>query len=453
MDTARAWPTHETLAELRTPLATVVLGGGATFAGLLGIATFLAQTSRARERELRASNTALEAEIADRKGAQELLRESQQRLQSILDNSFAVIYLKDANGRYLLVNRRYETLFHLERGSVLGKTDHDIFPKLMADAFRANDVQALKSPGALTIEEIAPQDDGLHTYISVKFPLLDAAGQPYGVCGISTDITERKRAESLLRESHEALEFANHRLRGIIEGTHDRVVALDNRYCFLTFNSAYRDAFLREFGKEIVVGMRLSDPLAHVPGEQEEQLNLWSRAMRGEVFTVTRTRQADGATRHLEISFSPIRDEHGEMLGAAQHIRDITERQRAEDERANLLTEVARRCGTLMASPAYSNARSARSSMRRSNVTSPSSRIPPNAWGGSLMTCWISRAWAARNCATPRWTWLHWSKLPATNWSPIRKAGPSSGASAHCPSCKAMPHCCGKCGPTSSPTR
>lgn len=345
----RAWPTRETLAELRTPLATVVLGGGATFAGLLGIATYLAQTSRARERELRASNTALEAEIADRKGAQELLRESQQRLQSILDNSFAVIYLKDANGRYLLVNRRYETLFHLERGSVLGKTDHDIFPKLMADAFRANDVQALKSPGALTIEEIAPQDDGLHTYISVKFPLLDAAGQPYGVCGISTDITERKRAESLLRESHEALEFANHRLRGIIEGTHDRVVALDNRYCFLTFNSAYRDAFLREFGKEIVVGMRLSDPLAHVPGEQEEQLNLWSRAMRGEVFTVTRTRQADGATRHLEISFSPIRDEHGEMLGAAQHIRDITERQRAEDERANLLTEVARRNALLEA--------------------------------------------------------------------------------------------------------
>lgn len=347
--TLRAWPTRETLAEFRTPLAAVALGGGATFAGLLGMATYLAQTSRARERLLRASNRALEAEVADRKQAQDQLRESQQRLQAILDNSFAVIYLKDAQGRYLLINRRFETIFHVQREAVLGKTDFDVFPKLMADSFRANDERALRSPGALTIEEIAPQDDGLHTYVSVKFPLLDAAAQPYGVCGISTDITERKRAESQLRSSHAALEFANHRLRGIIEGTHDRIAALDTRYCFLTFNSAYREGFRRDFGKDIAIGTRLSDPLTHLPAEQEEQLALWSRAMKGEVFTVTRTRPSGGETRHFEISFSPIRDEQGDLLGAAQHIRDITERQRAEDERTRLLAEVARRNALLEA--------------------------------------------------------------------------------------------------------
>lgn len=347
--TLRAWPTRETLAELRTPLATAALGGGATFAGLLGIATYLAQTSRGRERQLRASNRALEAEVAERKQAQEELRDSQQRLQAILDNSFAVIYLKDAQGRYLLINKRYETLFHIQRDAVLGKTDHDIFPKLMADAFRANDERALKSHDALTIEEIAPQDDGLHTYVSVKFPLREADGTVYGVCGISTDITERKRAESQLRASHEALEFANHRLRGIIEGTHDRIAALDTRYCFLTFNSAYRDAFRRDFGKDIHIGMRLSDPLAHVPEEQEEQLVVWARAMKGEVFTVTRSMKSGDEFRHFEISFSPIRDEHGELLGAAQHMRDITERKRAEDERARLLAEVASRNALLEA--------------------------------------------------------------------------------------------------------
>lgn len=347
--TLHSWPTRETLAELRTPLTTVALGGGATFAGLLGVATYLAQTSRAREQQLRAGNRALEAEIAERKQAQEQLRDSQQRLQAILDNSFAVIYLKDAQGRYLLVNRRYETLFHVQRDAVLGKTDHDVFPKLMAEAFRANDERALKTRGAVTIEEIAPQDDGLHTYISVKFPLLDALGEPYGVCGISTDITERKRAESQLRASHEALEFAHHRLRGIIEGTHDRIAALDTRYCFLTFNSAYRDAFLRDFGKDIAVGMRLSDPLAHLPDEQEEQLVVWARALKGEFFTVTRTMNSGGEVRHFEITFSPIRDEQGELLGAAQHMRDITERQRAEDERTRLLAEVASRNALLEA--------------------------------------------------------------------------------------------------------
>lgn len=347
--TLRSWPTVETLQELRTPLATVALGGGATLAGLLGMATYLAQTARARERQLRLSNRSLEAEVAERKSAQELLRESQQRLSAILDNSFAVIYLKDAQGRYLLVNRRYETLFHVERDNVLGKTDRDIFPPLVAAAFRANDERALRSLDALTIEEIAPQDDGLHTFISVKFPLRDTDGTAYGVCGISTDITERKRAESQLRTSHSALEFANHRLRGIIEGTHDRIAALDKHYCLLTFNSAYRDAFRRDFGKDIAVGMRLSDPLAHLPDEQEEQLIVWARALRGEVFTVSRTMKSGDEVRHFEISFSPIRDEHGELLGAAQHIRDVTERQRAEDERTRLLAEVANRNGLLEA--------------------------------------------------------------------------------------------------------
>lgn len=347
--TLRAWPTRETLAELRTPLATMALGGGATLAGLLGIATYLAQTSRARERQLRTSNRSLEAEVAERKQAQEQLRVSQQRLQAILDNSFAVIYLKDAQGRYLLVNRRYETLFHVERDGMLGKTDYEIFPKEMADAFRANDQRALRSRDALTIEEIAPQDDGLHTYISIKFPLCDSTGEPYGVCGISTDITGRKRAESQLRASHAALEFANHRLRGIIEGTHDRIAALDTRYCFLTYNSAYRDAFHRDFGKDIAIGMRLSDPLAHLPAEQEEQLIVWARALRGEVFTVTRSAKSGDEIRHFEISFSPIRDEQGELLGAAQHIRDLTDRQRAEDEKARLLAEVASRNALLEA--------------------------------------------------------------------------------------------------------
>ena len=132
-------------------------------------------------------------------------------------------------GRYLLINRRYETLFHVRRDTVLGRTDYDIFPKLMADAFRANDERALKLTGALTIEEIAPQDDGLHTYVSVKFPLTDAAGQPYGVCGISTDITERKRAEEALQESQR-------KYQALTETTSDFIWETDaqGRYTYCT---------------------------------------------------------------------------------------------------------------------------------------------------------------------------------------------------------------------------
>jgi PAS domain S-box-containing protein len=131
---------------------------------------------------------------------------SRAQLQSIMDNSTAVIYVKDLEGRYLLINRRFEKLFHVTRETVAGKTDYDLFPRVRADAFRALDCQVLATGSALEAEEVVPHDDGLHTYISIKAPLYNAAGKPYAVCGISADITERKRAEEGLRKARVELE-------------------------------------------------------------------------------------------------------------------------------------------------------------------------------------------------------------------------------------------------------
>ncbi len=120
---------------------------------------------------------------------------SEERLQSILDNTSSVIYLKDSDGKYLLINRRFEELFHLSREEIFGKTDYEIFPKEIADAFRAVDNKVLETGELQELDEQAPHDDGNHDYLSVKFPLYDAAGNTRGLCGISTDITARKRLE------------------------------------------------------------------------------------------------------------------------------------------------------------------------------------------------------------------------------------------------------------------
>jgi PAS domain S-box-containing protein len=141
------------------------------------------------------------SDITARKEAETKLRESQQLLAAIIDNSQAVIYVKDLEGRYLLVNRRWSELFHLSQEATLGRTDHDFFSKESADAFRAMDQEVMLANRALTREETAPHDDGMHTYISIKCPLWDDAGNPYAVFGISTDITERKQAdEKIARE-------------------------------------------------------------------------------------------------------------------------------------------------------------------------------------------------------------------------------------------------------------
>jgi PAS domain S-box-containing protein len=129
------------------------------------------------------------------------------QLMALIDHTSAVIYMRDRAGRYLLANREYERLFKVRREEIVGLTDHDLFPAAVADEFRANDLAAFARGRPVQVEETAPGEDGVHTYVTVKFPLMDDAGNPYAVCGISTDITDRKRAEDEVRRLYEELEL------------------------------------------------------------------------------------------------------------------------------------------------------------------------------------------------------------------------------------------------------
>jgi PAS domain S-box-containing protein len=162
----------------------------------------LEQLLHDRTSRLRVYQEHLEDEVAERTAevlaTNEQLRRSQHLLEAIINNSTAVIYVKDIVGRYILINRRFEELFHIKREAIAGKTDYDIFPREQADAFRAFDREVLAKDSVLEAEQSVSHDDGLHTYLSIKGPLVDGDGKPYAVCGISTDISERKRLEKQL---------------------------------------------------------------------------------------------------------------------------------------------------------------------------------------------------------------------------------------------------------------
>lgn len=131
---------------------------------------------------------------------------SREQLRAILDATTAVIYLKDAEGRYLFVNRQFQQVFGLERDEVIGKADEEVLPPSVARTLQADDGRVLQARAPQQLEETVPGAGGPQTYLSLKFPLLDPDGAPYAICCVATDITERKRGEEALQRGREAAE-------------------------------------------------------------------------------------------------------------------------------------------------------------------------------------------------------------------------------------------------------
>ncbi|OHB33676.1 MAG: hypothetical protein A2X84_03235 [Desulfuromonadaceae bacterium GWC2_58_13] len=180
-------------------------------------------------------------DITEQKQVEIALLESEQRLQNILDNSNALIYLKGLDGRYMFVNSFFEKLFGQNRGQVVGKSDFDLFPADQAEVFRANDSAVLSLDAPLQFEEAVPQTEGVHTYLSVKFPLHSNAGQTYAICGIATDISERKEAEELVHEALALAEEASENVHAVFKAVADGLIVTDfNRRVALINRSAER---------------------------------------------------------------------------------------------------------------------------------------------------------------------------------------------------------------------
>jgi len=266
----------------------------------------------------------VEEEIEKRKKVEKSLRLSEARLRSIIDNTTAVIYVKDINGRYLLINRQFEKIFHVTGKEIAGKTDHDIFPSSFADEFRLNDRKVIKKGEAMEFDEVLPHDDGPHYYISIKFPLYDEGGSVYAVCTISTDITERKLAEDRLRESERMY-------RELIDNMHEFVaeIGLDGKFKFAnrTFieNTGYTEEELIDSNFFSYIHLDDRSPVT----EHWIRLQNDGIPIRGCEY---RFRVKDGSYLYFITNGDPITDRDGKIIAILQVSFDITERKKTELE-------------------------------------------------------------------------------------------------------------------------
>jgi len=146
------------------------------------------------------------------------VRESEQRLKTILDTLTSVVFLKDPKGRHTLINPQYEVATGLNRNQVLGKTDHDFLPEDVATRLRSADLEALAAGKSVQSEETLPGPEGTRHYVTTRVPVKDPSGRLYGLFGIATDITDRMRAEEALkarvRQQAAVADLGRHALAG-----------------------------------------------------------------------------------------------------------------------------------------------------------------------------------------------------------------------------------------------
>ncbi len=259
------------------------------------------------------------------------VKEVAMQLQAILDNSPALIYVKDRTGHYQFVNQAWCNLFQTVNDNVKGKTDLELFPEETARQFMRNDQLVMQSDTQLTLEEQLPMNEEIRYYHSIKVAVRDTNGATYGLCGISTDISERKKAEETLRESEERLQLAT-QAAGI--GIWDWDVVTNT---LLWDESMYRLYGIQreDFNGAYEAWFRCIHPDDAGLTDHAIQAALSGEKEYAPEFRIVRP---DGAVRLIQAAAKTFRDLDGKPLRMIGINLDITELKQAE-EQIRLLNE------------------------------------------------------------------------------------------------------------------
>lgn len=254
----------------------------------------------------------------------ETINKGKNYLQGIMDNSPAVIYAKDTNGHYIFINQKWEQLFDKNNKGIIGKTDYDLFSKEIADKFVASDKEVLKTRCATESEEITSHDGKTHTYMSVKFPLFNDTNNIYAICGILTDITERKNMEENLLSSEQHLKLYR-------EQSPLASIEWDTDFQVIYWNNAAEKMFGYSF--EEVKGKNPFDFL--IPENVAVDVKkIWDMLITqsGGTTSINENITKDGRIILVEWHNTPLIDESGIIIGAASIGQNITERKQQEKQ-------------------------------------------------------------------------------------------------------------------------
>lgn len=223
-------------------------------------------------------------DITDAKRVEQDLQRNRRFLSDVVEHGAAIIFVKGRDGRYELVNKRWEETTGFKREDVIGRTDEELFPGPAGRDFRLGDLKVMESEAELETELSLELGGRKRHLMSSKFPVYDEDGTVHGVCGMVTDITALKEVEEKIRHlaTHDgltdlpSLTLAKDRLTmavGMARRQNTRVgvlfVDLDGfKAVNDTLGHEAGDSVLREVARRMLACVRETDTVARVGGDE-----------------------------------------------------------------------------------------------------------------------------------------------------------------------------------------
>lgn len=247
------------------------------------------------------------------------LRESEALFEAFMNNSFAAAFMKDEEGRYVYINPTNQRLLGERAEEWHGKTDFDLFPTETAEELRLNDSIVMQSNKALEVMERIPLDDGMHQWLTFKFPFVNAAGQKF-IGGLSIDITFRQQAQ-------EAIQSGETRYRALFQQSQEGILLIDPQTRrILDANQALMN--LLGYTIDEVRELTIYDVMAHPEESVNRNIDLMMEQRR--LFLGERQyRKKDNSLINVVVNINRV--SHGENEVLSMIARDITRRRRTEE--------------------------------------------------------------------------------------------------------------------------
>jgi two-component system cell cycle sensor histidine kinase/response regulator CckA len=245
------------------------------------------------------------------------LKKNLSLLQGITESTTDAVFVKDCDGRYVMVNPAAARFVGLTVDQVLGKTDVEVFTPETGEPIMLKDRQIVKTGESVTLEESATAAGVSRTLLTTKGPYRDANGKIVGVLGIARDITDRQRAEA--------------KFRGLLESAPDAMVVTDKNGRIVLVNAqterlfGYQREELLNQKIELLLPERFRD--AH-PTHRKEFTDQPATREMGKGMQLSGLRK-DGTEFPIEVSLSPLETEQGMLISSG--IRDISERVALEE--------------------------------------------------------------------------------------------------------------------------